>query len=252
MSRWDTAPAAKQPTAKVYLGIPTHDGRVQNEIVNSVLIAGSTLSKMHIEVGSSLTFNFNTCYATALNNRKFGITHFAMLHSDIAVTQAGWCDRMVELAEEHGADLLSVAMRLKGDDGRTSTAIEEADADNPRNPLGFKCRKLTLDEIAARGKTWSDPALLVNTGLMLIDIRKPWADKIWFEFRDSIGCCKLNDGSGEDFYFPVSLSEDYGISRMVRAAGGKLVVTTEIPAIHCGGGRFFNQMPTLAPELKVL
>lgn len=258
MDKWRTGPAPKQ--AKVYLAIPTHDGRLQNEIVNAILVGGTTLAFTQIESGSALTTNFNNCYANALNNRRQGITHFAMLHSDIAVTAPLWLDRMVEIMEREEADVLSVVMPLKVvGECRTSTAIEEGDANNPRNPLGFKARKLTLDECWARGKTWTDPNLLVNTRMMLVDIRAPWAENVWFEFRDSIASVE-EDGVRK--FFPVSLAEDYGFSRMVRAAGGKLVVTSEIPAHHCGGGRFSNQtmqpanvlpqMPAMAAGLEVV
>src|SRR4051812_35909562 len=108
MGKWDTGPAVKP--AKVYLGVPTHDGRVQNEVLNAVLGGGKTLAFTQVEGGSALTFNFNNCYASALNNRRHGITHFAMLHSDIAVTTFGWCDRMVEIMEREEADVLSVVM----------------------------------------------------------------------------------------------------------------------------------------------
>lgn len=244
MGKWNLGPAPKQ--AKVYLGIPTHDGRIQNEVVNSILAGGKTLAFSQIEGGSALTFNFNNCYANALNNRRQGITHFMMLHSDIAVTMPLWCDTMVDIMEREDADVLSVVMPLKtvGEDV-TSTAIEEVDDNHVTNPLGFKARKLTLRECAARGRTWTDPKLLVNTGLMLVDIRKPWAEKVWFEFKDFLGCAEEN---GVKRFFPVSLAEDYGFSRMVRSAGGKLVVTQEILAHHCGGGRFSNQsLPVIAP-----
>ena len=241
---------------RVYLGVPTHDGRVGQGIVNALFGAGKTLDRVQIETGSSLTFNFNNCYAQALNARDGGypgggtpgkgITHFAMLHEDIAPIGNGWLDRMVEIANTAGADVLSVVMRLKTEDGKTSTAIEEEDKDNPRNPLGFKARKLTLEECYAKcgkdGGTWSEPGLLVNTGLMLVDIRKPWADKVWFEFKDWLGCVSTgNPGSdGQKVYFPVSLAEDYGFSRMVRREGGRIFATTQIGAIHCGGGRWSN------------
>lgn len=241
MTKWNSEPAPKQ--AKVYLGIPTHDGRVQNEVVNSILVGGKTLAFSQIEAGSALTFNFNNCYANALNNRRHGVTHFAMMHSDIAVSTPNWCDRMVEIMERESADVLSVIMPLKVvGEYRTSTAIEEEDA---KNPLGFRARKLTLEECAARGKTWTDEKLLVNTGLMLVDIRKPWSEDVWFEFQDSLAFV-MEDGFKK--FFPVSLAEDYGFSRMIRAAGGKLVVTSEIPANHCGGGRFSNQWASAKPS----
>jgi hypothetical protein len=202
---------------------------------------------MQIEGGSALTCNFNNCYATALNNRKNGVNYFAMLHSDIAVTEGGWMDTLVETAQMVDADVLSVVMRLKkpavigadgSDGGLTSTAIESDDTagkESGANPLGFKATKLTLKECVERGETWSDPGILINTGLMLVKITQPWADKVWFEFRDGLGC---KDG----VYFPVSLAEDYGFSRMVRRHGGRIFATTVVKATHVGGGRFDNWM----------
>lgn len=249
----------REERARVYLGIPTHDGRIQNEIVNSILGAGQSLARIQIEGGSALTCNFNNCYATALNNRDVknggkmpvgqGVTHFAMLHSDIAVVGNGWLDELVTTARIVDADVLSVVMRLKrepvrgadgsSDGGMTSTAIEENDdvgRESGANPLGFKARKLTLKECLERGDTWTDPGILINTGLMLVNICKPWSDKVWFEFRDGLGC---KDGT----YFPVSLAEDYGFSRMVRREGGRIFATTAIKATHVGGGRWENRMP---------
>lgn len=236
--KWNDKPAPKQ--AKVYIAIPTHDGRIQSEVSTAFITGGETAASAQVNVGSVLTLNFNTCYAAALNNRRNGITHFLMMHSDIAVKMGGWCDKMVEIMEREGADVLSVAIPLKDDTGLTSTALEEVDTDNTRNPLGFKARKLTLGEIAARGKTWTAPNLLVNTGLMLVDIRKEWAENVCFRFFDDIASHMEN---GVRTFFPVSIGEDYNFSRDAQVRGAKLFVTTEIPVHHCGGGRYSNQLP---------
>lgn len=230
--KWRSEPAPKK--AKVYLGIPTHEGKIQNEIVNAILGGGSSIGTMTIEGGSALTTNFNKLWTMALNNRRNGFTHFAMLHSDIAIQTSFWCDKMVEIMERENVDVLSVAMRLKSTDGMTSTAIERP----AQNELGFQHGKMTMAQILKRGKTWSAPDLLVNTGLMLVNMQKSWSERVWFEFQDRIASVMENNIKT---FYPVSLAEDYGFSRMVKSQGGKLAVTLEIAATHCGGGRFSNQ-----------
>lgn len=216
----------------VFLAIPTHDGRVGQGIVNAVAYAmmSRQMSTYSIEGGSSLTCNFNNLYCRALNDRTKGVTHFLMLHEDVWPQPQDWLTKMLGIMERESADILSVVMRLKSNDGMTSTAIEEP---LPGSPLGFKARKLKLSEIPA--STFTDSMLLVNTGLMLIDMQHDWADKLHFEFRDSIA------RSPEGIYYPVSLAEDYGMSRMARKIGLKVFATTEIEALHCGGGKFGNR-----------
>lgn len=225
----------------VFLGIPTHDGRVNQGIVNAIFSAGRSLSKTQIEFGSALTTNFNKLYCAALNNRKNGITHFCMLHEDVWPQEPLWLDKMIALMKEVKADLLSAVVRLKDNSGLTSTAIEIPDETNHN---GFRAVKLTLEDAMNRPMTFTDPYLLNNTGLMLVDITKPWAHEVWFEFKDSIA---EKDG----VYFPVSLSEDYGFTRKVRAKGGVIYATLAIPATHMGNGSFPNWLPKQNPKEKV-
>lgn len=224
---------------KVYLGIPTHDGRVNQGVVNAIFSAGPGLAKSQIETGSALTTNFNKLYCAALNERKEGITHFCMLHEDVWPKTPLWLTKLVNLMNHKQADMLSAVIRLKDESGLTSTALEIPDASQYN---GFRGKKLTLDEIYEKyPATFTDPLILLNTGLMLLDIRKPWADKVWFEFKDSIA----ND---KGFYFPVALSEDYGFSRMWRSHGGSLYATTEIEVTHNGNGKFGNRPTKVLAE----
>jgi GT2 family glycosyltransferase len=222
---------------KVYLGIPTHDGNVNQGIVNAIIggMQGGHLDKMQIEGGSALTCNFNNLYCQALNNRKYGVTHFCMMHSDVWVRDAGWLEKLLEVMRETGAGIVGAVIPLKRGDGTTSTAIEEEAAGSA---LGFRARKLKLDELPS--ETFTDPKLLLNTGLMLIDVRHGWAEKLWFEFKDGIA------RSGEGVFYPTSLAEDYGISRMARELGVKLVATKAVKVWHMGGGRFGNDKPGAA------
>ncbi len=216
---------------KVFLGIPTHDGFVNQGIVNAIFSGGPALAKTQIQSGSALTTNFNNLYAEALNQRRNGFTHFCMIHSDVWPRDPSWLKDMLAISAEYRATILSVVIPLKSIDGKTSTALEE---DQPGTLLGFRARKLTLTECKDLGGTFGGDRLLLNTGLMLIDLRHSEADKLWFEFQDSIA----QDPEGN--YYPVSLSEDYGLSRKARSLGMRLFVTLDVPAWHVGGGKFPN------------
>lgn len=228
--KWFSGPAPKQ--AKVYLGIPSHDGKVQNEIINAILSAGKSLGTMTIEGGGALTTNFNKLWTLALNNRRHGFTHFAMLHSDIAIQTPLWCDKMVEIMERMDVDILAIAVRKKDNGGYTSIAIDQP----AEHDIGSQ-RNLTLQEIVSRGKTWSDPALLVGTDVMLVNMEKAWAEEVWFEFQDIITSRMEN---GIKTFFPISIDGGHAFSGRVKSHGGKIAVTTEIAVTHCGGGRFAN------------
>lgn len=93
-----------------------------------------------------------------------------------------------------------------------------------------------MTEIYQRDATFTDPKLLLNTGLMLIDIRKPWIEKCWFEFVDRI---EKIDGKFVD----VGMSEDWHFSRKAREMGASLWATREISVRHIGGGEFPNDQP---------
>ena len=61
-----------------------------------------------------------------------------------------------------------------------------------------------MTEAMARPETFTAPDLLVNTGLLLVDLRAPWVEEICFTVTDRIQ--KLEDGS----YAVHVLGEDYG------------------------------------------
>lgn len=228
--KWDIG----GPKEKIFLGIPCHDGKLNHGLFSSLFVAGRQLAITKIETGSALTTNFNRLWCTALNARKqAGITHFCMVHSDVWPREHLWLDKMLAIMKKNQADVLSAVIRLKDDSDKTSTALEIPDTTMVN---GFRESKMTLEEIAAKyPPTFTDPLILLNTGLMLVDLRKPFAEKVWFEFRDSIH----KDEKGT--WFASSLSEDYGFTRMARAQGAKLFATTEIKVAHCGGGVYLNQ-----------
>jgi hypothetical protein len=207
---------------KTFIGIPTYDGRANLQVVDSVMRAGGENVVQHAG-GSLLAHVFNQLWCMALNSRP-KITHFLMLHSDIVVTEAGWLDRMHVIMHENEADVLSAVVPIKGPEGTTSTAKIAAEQWPPQvDRLGMRdCLELP--------ETFTHEWLALNTGLMLVDLRKPWVERCHFEIRDRVI-------RGEDGIFrPYVLSEDWNFSLQARALGAKLFATRAIQLKHQGTG----------------
>lgn len=234
-------PEAKPPAPiGVYVGIPSYDGRIHAEIMTAAFWAfqerPSYLSFIQVQSQSWLCRNFNVLFTAALNMRaKAGITHFLMLHEDVAIQDPRWLSRMVAIGEEKKADVLSVVSPLKFDKGLTSTALDNGD--------GRPVRRLTLNELYKDYEpTFTDPKLLINTGLMLVDLRSPIfkdpnnVEKLAFTMVDKIKTNK--DGS-----FAVDgTPEDWNFSRKMRELGASIWATREIPIVHKGGGVWGNML----------
>lgn len=235
---------------QVYVGIPSYDGRVHDGVMSAVLAQmrgkAGFMKFLRVESGSWLCRNFNILYAHALNLREEqGITHFCLLHEDLEPEDGEWLQKMVQLATERKADVLSVISPLKCDKGLTSTALDE---------FGVP-RRLTLHEAYNDyPATFTEPNLLINTGLMLIDITKPWAEEVCFTMIDKI--IKVN-GQFEAQGTP----EDWNFSRFARSKGASIWATREIAVTHNGGGHWGNwgpwgslkkDVPDAQPQLELV
>lgn len=206
------------------IGVPCYDGRLHFAVVEAIGRAGLARRMVRYQQNSILTKCFNMLWCEALNARANGVTHFAMVHADV-MPDPGWLDRMHDIMEEHKADVLSVAMPLKSKHGLTSTAVND---DPPR--------RFTLRQLHAGPETFTAPNLLVNTGLMLVDFRKPWVETIAFRFDDKI----LNTGDG---FVAVNLPEDWAFSFDASSRGARICVTRAIGATHFGIDGFRNDEP---------
>ncbi len=165
------------------------------------------------------------------------------LHADIEV-EPGFLDKMLKTMEEKKADILSVVIPLKDDKQNTSTALY---ADDPLRYPARSVKRLTLKECAARGDHFTDENLLVNSGVMLIDLRGKWIDGMFFRMEDCI--VKDKDGKFTAHVF----SEDWDFSHRARERGAKIWATNSIDAWHHGGGRWANKIEKKAPpELKAV
>lgn len=190
---------------------------------------------------SVLPHAFNGCLAAALDLRDQGhVTHMAMVHSDISAAP-GWLDILWSEMWVGGLDLISAVVPIKGPSGRTSTAIGREDdpwcvsrciydGDRKRYPLTFTAR-----DVCGPGEI-----LLVNTGLFLADLRRPWWDDFAFAFHGRIK--KTPAGR-----VPECRSEDWEMSHHLHKAGARYAATWKPKLFHEGSAKYPNYDEGLVP-----
>jgi hypothetical protein len=248
----------------VFVCCPTHNAQMHMLAAKAVLLDASTRPLIPAIGNSSLlAYGFNTFLCDALNNRgKYNLKWFAMLHADIA-PEKFWLDKLITLAEQHNADLLSAVIPFKDASGLTSTALS-----NPESDFGALMR-LTLHQVhgGKLPKTFDlgdvvsnlttintelieNFYLLVNTGCMIVRIDQPWSEKLFFTINDTIE--KNIDGT----YTALVEPEDWFLSKLVAQHGGRVMATSEVIATHLGGGTYPNHAayghqhdPNFKPEL---
>lgn len=240
----------------VFIGCPTQSGMIDCNCAERLYLDPSRSWECIVKIqGGLLTTTACTrLWADALNVRDttqredgYRFRWFAMLHSDVD-PGSWWVDRLINLAEEYEADLVSAVVPLKGDRGLTSTAIA-----HPENP-GLFCSRLTLrqlhhesfprtfdGELAAKSlaelpddmhvASPSGCHLLANTGCMVCRLDRPWSGEVWFDVVDRLF-------HAEGMWRTASFPDDWGFTRRVAMAGGRVMATTEVETIHKGGGLF--------------
>ena len=211
----------------VYLALPTY-GAIEPEMSMAIMDAiGSGVAKviLRTQAISLLAHNFNLMWCEALNGRRDrGITHFAMVHGDVA-PQSGWFKILLEELQRTGADVLSAVVPIKDHSGQTSTALLHDD--------GAEITKLTVADLQRLPPTFDSShfpgkRLLGNTGLWICDFRKPWVEQVWFEIIDRIE--RRPDGVFEAKTMP----EDWNFSRQCHQLGVKLAATQRLTLTHYG------------------
>lgn len=217
----------------VCLTVPaTPYGGVCVGTVTSILHTADSRRDVGVRVGGSslLTFDFNNMLCLVLNDGSY--EWFVMLHSDVAPVHPSWLDDLLDLAERHGADVMSVALPIKNTNGLTSTAIDT----HPWRP-----RRLTIRELVDLPETFGNALcrdkfggnLLVNTGCMAVRVGD-WLKGAVFDFSNAI--IKGDDGR----YTPYVEPEDWKFSRWCHANEKRVVVTRAVPAVHYGHHGFTN------------
>lgn len=168
--------------------------------------------------GSILTASFNHCWCWALNARKGGLTHFLLMHADVKPQNLDWIDVLLSEMEKAEADVLSAIIPIKDGRGLTSTALDT----NRWHPV-----RITQKQSKELPATWTSDGLLTNTGLMLVDFRKPWVEKTCFTIHDELVC---EDGEWRTRCEP----EDWNFARQCRALNLRIFATRAVTVEHFG------------------
>lgn len=228
------------PWARVYVAVPAY-GPIPPQTAASVYwgVRSDTCTvadwAFRMEGGSLLALTFNRHLCMALNQRqKRGWTHFCLHHADIEC-EHGWLDTMVEEMECVGADILAATMAIKDERGLTSCGKQEMSTGNVKRFTMKEIMELpvTFDAKAAGCK--EGECLAVNTGVMLIDLRKPWLEEFeGFTIRDQI--TRTEDGKR----VPLCMPEDWGLSLHAAKVGLRVFSTRVIRTTHHGGYGYRN------------
>jgi hypothetical protein len=212
----------KRPT--IFAALPTYDGRRRNAEAMCQLVGIKDAEVRYLESQSSLlAFGFNLLWVRALNERP---DYFLMLHDDIAPLDHDWAVTLFREFQTTRASVLSAVVPIKTPEGLTSTALETEDPWHPK--------RLTMTEVFERPETWTEPGLLLNSGLMLVDFRQAWVEQVCFTIEDQI----RRDDSGK--WTAEVKSEDWNFSRQARALGASLYATRKIRAQHVGPAGYRN------------
>ena len=118
------------------------------------LIEASNRHEVGLDNSGGSWDNFNTLFAVALNRAARGeITHFAMLHADIA-PMPGWLDVLLEECDRLDADLVSALVPLKDGRGITSSGLGRIG-----DPWGGAFRRVAVRELAGLPETFDNADL---------------------------------------------------------------------------------------------
>ncbi len=186
------------------------------------------VTRLHSSSSAS-QFAYDMVWCGAINQfNEGGATHFCRLDCDVVPTHHNWLGILVDELLKHDADIMTAVVPLKDDRGFTSTAIDDTgDLWNPRI--------LTMTEVFDRHETFTDPDILVNTGLYLVDLSKPWVQArnedgslaVSHHMRNKI--IQRPDGKWE----ARMRSEDWEMSRDLRKVGAvKQYATRKVELYH--------------------
>jgi hypothetical protein len=218
------------------LGIPCGRDVLPSEVFGAIHAFMTTIPNAgrRMVTISALCYAFNTLYAGALNERKNGLTHFVMLHDDVAPMDLYWGVRLLHSLTTHKLAACAAMVAIRDDEiPETSTALDDESGKN-------QPRRIKIGEWNGVVTSREHPNLLINTGCLAIDLRHPQAEKLYFTFKDGIK--RSPDGT----YSAWAMPEDWNLSRMMRSLRMDFGVDADIPTIHIGTKAFSN-MPRRQP-----
>jgi len=243
---------AERPT--IVLGVPGyglgHDGFWAGFLAHASDNKEVDVARIKF-TNSLLGRSFNHVYAEAIYAAETNpnVTHFAMLHTDVSPGRY-WLDVLWEECQRLQADILSVVIPIKSPEGLTSTAI-----DNPEDSWQPK-RRLTMTEVMGLPETFDasdlvkagfnpdNDLLLVNTGCMIVDIRKDWTHAL--DENDCLRCYFTVDDrvqKQEDKKYCVSvIPEDWNFCRSACSVDPdvRIFATRKVRIEHRGDASYCN------------
>lgn len=224
-------------TPSVALVTP-HYGGVAMGLLNTLQYASlKGLVRTTLAVSNSvLPHAFNMLLGAALDERDRGkVTHLAMAHSDI-LAPPGWLDTLWGEMQAHDADLVSAVVPIKEASTRTSTAIGRADDRwAVERCLHLEDRDALPDTFGPEHVCRPGEVLLVNTGLFLADLRRPWWDEFAFTFH-----CRLRQTDAGRV--AETRPEDWELSHHLHDAGARVRATWKVHLGHEGIYRWSNRL----------
>lgn len=238
----------------VLLGCPTHNGQIEHRVIKALFAEATAKHRVLVKVHqtSLLAAGCNQMYCDALNGKGNSngerFKWFAMLHADVA-PEPLWLDKLIEIAEQNNADLLSAVVPIKGNEGVTSTAISFPgdpfqryarltlkQVNRPDWPETFNVKQALAffrRETPHYPEVLADSTLLVNTGCMVVRLDRPWSNELYFTINDKID---LTLNGFQSFVEP----EDWFFSRLVAEKGGNVMATKAIRLEHIGNTPYPN------------
>lgn len=177
--------------------------------------------------------NFNMLWCTALQSRKDGITHFAMLHDDCQ-PMVGWLDVLIEEMDRVDADIMSTVLGIKDYRGLTTTGV--------RYPGTWGTRRFVTKELMRLPETFCigdtdepDQILAIGTACWVCRLPKAgWPDK----FPGFQNEHKITWEGGEPQ--PQFDSEDWLFSDWAAHQGLKVYATRKVLMNHQGAAFYPN------------
>lgn len=187
---------------------------------------------------SILTSAFNSAWCWALNSRKYGLTHFLLMHADVKPMDMAWFDILLAEMEKANADVINPIIPIKDGRGLTSTALDT----NRWHPV-----RITQKQAKEMPVTWTSPGLLNNDGLLLCNMQAEWVTKTWPEKAEegyfSPHCFTIHDQlvfEGGDWK-PACEPEDWNMSRQMKALGARIWATRAVTVEHFGQQVFSSE-----------
>lgn len=214
----------------LFLGLPSYGGRDNTLPIIAACLNPHPFEKIipYEHRSSLLAHTFNHLWAQALMARTtHGVTHFLMLHNDVIPLDPKWVSILYHEMQRVGGSVISAVSPIKDSRGLTSTALETYSVWAPR--------RLTMKEIVKMPETFTSEDLLVNTGMLLVDIRGEWVKDVFFTIRD--GMMRNEEATN---FIPTVEPEDWAFSRQVKKLGVKVYATTKVKLLHQGSFRYPN------------